>query len=197
MRNFFASVLESIRIKKSLFILLCLLSIIISIFAVISAINLDGGVLPIDLSNITYIRFLSGNCGFMFLIIGSVLNLLIFYLAIFLCCSKKFLFPIAIIFYLYFVYSQVMIFTSIILIYGFFNTFILLMLLLVYLLALFFILMLIILCLTGLNGSGYFSSCFKPSECNLIYLTLLMIFVTIAFCFLETIMKSFVILLIF
>ena len=197
MRKIFSCLFENVRLKKGYFITLILLSITIIILAVVSAIQLNGSILPIDLSNITFIRFLRGDCGFMFLIIGSVLNLLIFYVAIVLCCCKNFLRPLAIMFYLYFVYCQTMIFTSIILIYGLLNAFLLLALLLVYLIAVFAILMLIILCLFNLNQDGFFSCCFNPGECQLPFLTLALLILTITFCIIEFILKSFVLLLVF
>lgn len=196
MKNFFGSIGETLRAKKGVFVGLVVLSIVAIVLAVVSAVHLNGSVLPIDLSNIAFIKFLRGNCGFLFLIVGSVLNLTIFYFAIVLSCSKKFLFPLAILFYLYFVYSQALIFTSILLIYGLLNALIILILLLVYLLVAFCLLMLILLCLFEAcpNGIGCF---FKPSECNLIALTIALVVATFVFCVLTSILKSFVILLVF
>ena len=196
MRNFFCSIGETLRAKKGVFVSLIVLTIVAIVLAVVSAVNLNGSVLPIDLSNIAFIRFLRGNCGFLFLIVSSVLNLLIFYFAIVLCCSKKFLFPLAILFYLYFVYSQALIFTSVLLIYGLLNALIILVLLLAYLLVVFFVFIMILLCLFEACPSGL-GCFFKPSECNLTYLTLVLVVATLIFCVLESILKSFVILLVF
>lgn len=196
MRNFFCSIGETLRAKKGVFVGLILLSVLAIVLAVVSAVNLNGSVLPVDLSNIAFIKFLRGECGFLFLIVGSVLNLLIFYFAIVLSCSKKFLFPLAILFYLYFVYCQALIFTSILLIYGLLNALIILVLLLIYLLVAFFVFMLILLCLFEACTCG-FGCFFKPSECNLVYLTIILFVATLIFCVLESILKSFVILLVF
>ncbi len=196
MRNFFGSIFQTVRAKKGVFVGLILLTIVAIVLAVVSAINLNGSVLPIDLGNIAFIRFLRGDCGFLFLIFGSLLNLLIFYLAIVLCCSKKFLFPLAVLFYLYFVYSQAIIFTAIILIYGFLNALLVLMLLLIYLIVTFLIFMLILLCLFEACPSGI-GCFFKPSECCLIYLTIILVVASLFFCLIENILKSFVILLVF
>ncbi len=165
--------------------------------AVVSAIKLNGSVLPIDLSNIAFIRFLRGDCGFVFLLIGSILNLLLFYFAILLCCCKKFLCPLAYLFYFYYVYSQVMIFTSIILIYGMLNALILLLLLLLFMLAVFALLILTILNLVELPSNCYFSACFNPRESCIIWIFLVLILLTVFFCVIEGILKSFVILLVF
>lgn len=197
MGNFFSNLFENVRLKKGYFITLVLLSVVVIILAVVSAIQLNGSILPIDLSNIVFIRFLRGNCGFMFLIIDSILNLLIFYLAIVGCCCKSFLRPVAILFYLYFVYCQAMIFTSIILIYGLLNAFLILVLLLIYLLCIFTLLMMIILCLFNVSCDGFWATCFRPSECQLVFLSLAILLLTIAFCIIEFILKSFVLLLVF
>lgn len=197
MGNFFSNLFENLRLKKGYFIALVLLSVAMIILAVVSAIQLNGSILPIDLSNITFIRFLRGECGFLFLITGCILNLIVFYLAIVLCCCKKFLRPVAILFYLYFVYCQTLIFTSIILIYGLLNAFLLLVLLLIYLIGVFALLMMIILCLFNLSCEGYFSACFNPHDCQLLPLSLVLLILTIAFCIVEFILKSFVLLLVF
>ena len=197
MGNFFSNLFENVRLKKGYFITLILLSLGMIVLAVVSAIKLNGSILPIDLSNIVFIRFLRGSCGFMFLILGSILNLLIFYAAIVLCCCKSFLRPFAILFYLYFVYCQALIFVSLILIYGLLNAFLLLVLLLVYLLCIFTLLMMIILCLFNVNCDGFFSTCFNPNECQLVFLSLAILLLTIAFCIIEFVLKSFVLLLVF
>lgn len=197
MGNFFSNLFENVRLKKGYFIALILLSVAVIILAVVSAVQLNGSILPIDLSNIAFIRFLRGECGFLFLLTGCILNLIVFYLAIVLCCCKNFLRPLSIVFYLYFVYCQALIFTSIILIYGLLNAFLLLVLLLIYLLAVFALLMMIILCLFNLSCDGYFAACFNPHECQLVPLSLAILVLTIAFCIIEFVLKSFVLLLIF
>ena len=177
MGRFFSNLGECVRIKKGLFCCLICFSILAAILAVVSAIKLNGSVLPIDLS--------------------SILNLLLFYFAILLCCCKKFLCPLAYLFYFYYVYSQVMIFTSIILIYGMLNALILLLLLLLFMLAVFTLLILTILNLVELPSNCYFSACFNPRESCAIWLFLALILLTVFFCVIESILKSFVILLVF
>ena len=197
MGNVFNSIFYSIKAKKVLFTFLIILSLIAAVLATVSAVNLSGSVLPLDLSNIAFIKFLKGETGFAFLLTGTLVNLLLFYGIIFLFCSKKFLFPLAIVFYLYFVYSQVMIFVSIFLIYGFFNTLVLLLFLLVYYLTTFLILSLIVIYLSNICGAGYFKCCINKNESNLIFLTILLLAVSLIFCVIITILKSFVILLIY
>ena len=198
MNLFFNSILNHIRVRKGLFIVLIISTIVVIVLGVISAINLDGGVLPIDLSNIAFIRYLKGDCGVFFLIFGTILNLLLFYSLILLFCCKRFLIPFAIIFYLYFVYSQIVIFTSLILLYGFFNTLILILLLLIYILLEIVLLMLFLLFLLNYTDSfGYFKNCFSSNNSNLIILTLALIVISILFCVVLIVLKSFVILLIY
>ncbi len=198
MNLFFNSILNQIRVRKGLFIVLIISTIVVIVLGVISAINLDGGVLPIDLSNIAFIKYLKGDCGVFFLIFGTILNLLLFYSLILLFCCKRFLIPFAIIFYLYFVYSQIVIFTSLILLYGFFNTLILILLLLIYILLEIVLLMLFLLFLLNYTDSfGYFKNCFSSNNSNLIILTLALIVISILFCVVLIVLKSFVILLIY
>ena len=134
MKRIFFAISSAIRLKRNMFILLIILSLISIILGVISAINFDGGVLPIDLTNIVFIRYLKDDCGVFYLFFGSILNLAVFYFMILLCCAKRWLTPLACIIYMYFVFAQTVVLVSIILIYGFFSTLILLMLLLIYLL---------------------------------------------------------------
>lgn len=197
MNNFFNSFFINLRAKKGLFVLLLLLSVLVGVLAVVCAVQLNGSMLPLDLSNIAFIKFLQGNCGFFFLLLGTLTNLLLFYIIIFLFCSKKFLIPLAILFYLYFVYSQVMIFVSILLIYGLFNCLILLLFLLIYYLIIFFLLMLMIIELYSVCGEGFIQNCFNKNECKLLYVTLAIILISVLFCVIITILKAFVILLVY
>ncbi len=197
MGNIFNSIIFNIKAKKLLFVILIALSLLAIVLAVISAVNLSGGFMPIDLTNIAFIKFLRGQCGFVFLLTGTIISLLIFYLVIWVFCSKKFLFPLAVVFYLYYVYAQALVFTSILLIYGLFNSLMLLLFLLVYYFAVFSLLLLILLDLSTLGGDGYFKSCFNKSESCLPVLSLALIAVCLLFCIVLCILKSFVLLLVF
>ena len=197
MQNIVNSILSNVRNRRGLFILLIILTAFVAILAIISAINLNGSLLPLDLSNIAFIKFLRGEASFVFLITGTILNLLIYYALIVLFCSNKFLFPLAILFYLYFVYTQIIIFVSILLIYGLLNALLLLMFLLIYYLAVFAILLLLILDLSNICGCCYFQNCFNIHNCNLLILSAALLLISIIFCIILTILKNFVILLVF
>ncbi len=191
--NFFACV----RRRTGFFVLLVVLTLVVIVLGVIGAINFDGAVVSIDLTNIVYIKFLQGECGVVFFIFGSILSIAVFYAVVLVCCCKKFLFPIAILFYLYMIYSQAVVFMSILLIYGIFNTLVLLLALLVYIILLALIFMLMITeCLEICNSPFYFKSCFDRTTCVLIY-SIALIILAFSLCILVWILKSFVILLVY
>lgn len=197
MKYFLSNLSDCIKKQKILFILLIIFTVCAVVLGVFSAINFDVGVLPIDLSNIVYIKYLKGDCGVGFLIFGSLLTFLIFYFIFVCCCCKKFLVPIAFVFYLYFVYSQIVVFTSIILIYGFFNTIILLFALLFYIVIQFAFYILMILYFTSIcNQNNYFNLCFKQNSI-LTILTICNILFILIFTILLIFLKSFILLLIF
>ncbi len=196
MNNLFSSLFDCIRKKTALFVILCLLSITVIVLAVFSAISFNGGVLPINLSNIAYVKFLKGETGFAMLIFGTLISIGITYALVILFSCKKFLIPLALIFYLYFVYMQTVVFVSILLIYGFFNTLILLMLLLIYLLAEFILFLILIIALSSLsNDCNYLKTCFTNR--TILITTLLLLITMFVFCVLLAMLKSFIILLIF
>ena len=137
MRNILNSISNSIKQKKGLLICLILFSIFLIVLGVIASINFSGGVLVVDLSNIAYIQFLKDDCSFFSLMLKLFLSLFIFMLIICLCGIKPYLFPLGIMFYGYLVYSQTVIFISMILVYGFFNCVIFALMLLVYIFVIF------------------------------------------------------------
>lgn len=191
-------VFECVKRKKGYFVLLILFSLVAIVLGVIAAINFGGGVFSIDLSNIAYIRFLKGDCGFMSMLFGLILSLVVFFIVCVFCHSKSWLLPLGFIFYLYLVYSQAVIFMSIILIYGILNCIILVVLLLVYSLlvwALFLTLLCEISCFT--NQHSYFKSCFSFKESRALLFLLGLIVLTFIFALILSILKSYVILLIF
>lgn len=198
MKRIFFAITSAIRLKRNMFILLIILSLISIILGVISAINFDGGVLPIDLTNIVFIRYLKDDCGVFYLFFGSILNLAVFYFMILLCCAKRWLTPLACIIYMYFIFAQTVVLVSIILIYGFFSTLILLMLLLIYLLLEILLLMLLIIAICPLSDcSCYFQQCFSNSNNVVPFITMALIVLAILFCIMLIILRSFVLLLIF
>lgn len=191
--NFFACVKKRI----GFFAFLVVLTVVAIVLGVIAAINFDGAIVSIDLANVVYIKFLQGNCGVVFFIFGSILSVAVYFMIVLLCCSKRFLFPLAILFYLYMIYSQAVIFMSILLIYGIFNALILLLVLLVYIILLALLFMLIITESVEICDSPfYFKSCFNRTTCILIYSMALLI-LAVVLCILIWILKSFVILLVY
>lgn len=195
MTYFFSNLFDCIKKQKIFFIILVILTLVAIIMGIFSAINIDISVLPINLSNIIYIKYLKGDCGVGFFIFGAFITFCIFYFIFMLCCCKKFLVPIAILFYLYFVYSQIVVFTSIILIYGFFNTIIVLFVLLFYIMIQICLYTLIILnFVSNCNQHNYFNLCFKN---NLSILTVLNLLFILIFTLLLIFLKSFVLLLVF
>lgn len=189
---------DNIRKHKTLFVVLLILTFIVGIIAVYSAINFEMIAITIDIGNVTFVKFLKGDTSFLPLVFGTLLVLLVFLAIITLCCFKKFLLPFAILFYLYFVYSQIVVLTSLIVIYGFFNTLILLFLLCVFFLLEFLVFVLIFLELFSICGSPcFFKDCFNSNSSCFLSLLILMTLLVFAFCLILAILKSFVILLVF
>lgn len=196
MRYFFGDLFNCIKLKKGYFVLLILLSIVMIILGVVACINLDNS-LTIDLSNISYMKFLKGG-GFGSMMFSLFLALSIFAIALILCHWKTFLIPIGIIFYLYLVYSQTFIFVSIILIYGIFNCIILLILLLLYLFFLWSIFLMLCCELScHCKSPSYFRDCFSFKRSKVLFFLLSLLMLTLIFTIILTVLKKFVILLIF
>lgn len=197
MGHIFGGLFDCVKRKKGYCLFLIFLSVVAIVLGVIAAINF-GSVLTIDLSHISYIKFLSGNCSFASMLFGLLLSLIVFFCVILLCHWKKFLLPFAVVFYLYLVYSQAVVFMSIVLIYGIFNCIILAVLLLAYSIMVWTIFLLLMCEFLWLNKSySYFKTCFSLKESKvLIYLFFLCILV-ILFSLILTILKNYVILLIF
>ena len=116
---------EKIRRYKGLFIFLILATIIVSLIGIYSAINFETIAITIDIGNVTFVKFLKDETSFLPLIFGMLVIFLVFIGICFVCCIKRILVPLAFLVYFYFVYSQMVILTSLIAIYGFFNTLIL------------------------------------------------------------------------
>ncbi len=197
MNNLLSNLFEPFKRNKGLGIFLIVASFAVIIFAIFSAVRFDDSVLIIDFENVTYIRYLRGDSGFGGFLFGTILSVAIFFFIVLLCGCKKYLLPLAVILHLYLVYSQFVIFTCIILIYGFFNTLFFLLLLLIYFLALNFLFILLILTLCSISGqSGFFKACFN-SESNVLILSILFVMLVILFCIILMFLKSYIILLIF
>ena len=127
-----------------------------------------------------------------------VVSLFTFFFLIHLCNIKPALTPLSIIFFMYLVYSQTVVLISIIMLYGFFNCIILCILLLFYILTLFFIF--IFHCLEVnkfCNCQNYFKQTLNPNISIDLILFILLIVLTLVFCTILAILKSFVILLVY
>lgn len=195
--NVFNNFFSCVKKRSGFFIFLCIFTIVAIVLGVIGAINFDGAIVSIDLNNVVYIKFLRGECGIVYFIFGSILSIGVFYAIVLLCCSKKFLYPLAILFYLYLIYSQAVVFMSILLIYGIFNTLVLLLVLLVFIIALALFFMLIITeCIDICDRPFYFKSCFNMTNSILVYSIGLLI-LSLVLCLIIWILKSFVILLVY
>ena len=193
----FADIKETIRRKKALFIILLLLTILMLVLGVFSAINFNGGIIPINLNNIPYINFLKEEISFVTLIFGLVLGTAIFYAVIVSTCFNPILSLLGIVFYLYFAYAQSVLFVSIILLYGFFNVLVLLILLLVLMLLEIILLLLILTNVSYYSGKEYFKQIFSCHNKILLVLSLTLLVLILLFCLILALLKNFVILLVF
>lgn len=189
---------ETIKRKKALFVILLVLTITMIVLSIFSAISISNGSSNINLNNVPYIKFLQGNSGLPAFIFNCIMVVGLIYISIVVCFVKPYIAWLGVIFYLYFVYSQAVIFVSIIMIYGFFNVIILTILLLVLLLLEFALLLLIMLeacCLC--NQPNYFGNCFNFSTSKLLLYTIILLCLVVSFCLITMILRSFVVLLVY
>lgn len=189
---------ETIKRKKALFVILLVLTITMIVLSVFSAISISNGSFNIDLNNVPYIKFLQGKSGLPAFIFNCIMVVGLIYISIVVCFAKPYFAWLGVIFYLYFVYSQAVIFVSIIMIYGFFNVIIISILLLLLLLLEFALLMLIILevcCLC--NQPNYFNNCFNFTTSKLLLYTIILLCLVVSFCLITMILRSFVVLLVY
>lgn len=198
MNNIFSGLFSCVRIKKAYFVCLIFFTIIAVVLGVIAAINFGGGVYAVDLEHISYVKFLKGDCGFMSLIFNLILSLSVFFIVIYLCNFKSWLVPLAILFYLYLVYSQTVIFLSVILIYGILNCIIFVILLLIFDLCVWLIFMLVLLHLSfHINSCGYFKNCLSFKESKVLLLIFMYVLTVAIFALILMILKNYVVLLIY
>lgn len=195
---FFGSLFECVKRKKLYVIVLVVFSIIAIVLAVFAGLSLTDGVLSIDLDNISYIKYLKGESSLVSFMFSMIISLMIFFIIIMICHCRTFIFPLAVVFFLYMIYSQAVVFISVVMIFGFFNCLVFIMLLFVYILmlvVLFICAMAEMMCI--MNQHDYFKWCFRFSSSKVLIFLLLIIVVSILFCFVLTILKSFVILLVY
>ena len=197
MRYFLYNIFLPFKEKRAYFVWLLIFTLIAFVVGVYAGINLNNQVFSIDMSSISYINFLKGECGLLSLVFKLFLSLTIFYTLILVCHCKKYLIPLAIIIYMYFVYTQAVVLISLIVIYGFFNSIVLFFVLLIYeifVIATFLISMMHMYCLIG--NFDFFKSCFSWQNYILWFLLFLLIWCLI-FSTMLLILKSFVILLVY
>ena len=195
MNNIFYGLFDCVKKRKGYFLFLLILSVVAIVLGVIGAINLSE--LTIDLSNISYIKFLKGG-GYGAMLFSLLLSLSIFFFAILICHIRPFLLPLGFVFYLYLIYSQTFILINILLIYGIFNCMILFILLIIYYLILWFLfLMLMCELLNLVKINNYFKTCFSLRESKVMVWLTCLIVLSVVFSLILLILEKFVILLIF
>ena len=196
MKYFFQDLFGCIKQKRGYFICICLLTLLAIILAIFASLNFNSD--NINLDNIAYIKYLKNYIGLMPFIFGMIFSLAIFLLVMFICSCKSMCLPLGIVFYLYLVYSQTVVYISLIKIYGFLNCLILALFLLVYLIVIFFLFALFATEIFKFcNNDSYFSECCSPKNCKMIAILILILLITVLFCLLLTLLKSFVILLVY
>lgn len=194
----FDNLKDSLIKKKALFICLIILAVVCIVLGVFSAISIGNGIFDIDLSNVAYIRFLRGKIGFAAFVFNCFMTVTLIWLVMILCFAKPYTAVLSIIFYLYFVYSQTVIFVSIIMIYGFFNVLIMILLLLILLLVEFALLLIVAIELSCLcNTQNYFGCCFNINKSRLLIYSLVLLAIIFVFCLVTLLFKSFVVLLVY
>ncbi len=196
MNRFFVGMFNCIKRKRGYCVFLCILTLGAIVLGLIGAVNMNGE-LTINLNHIAYIRFLRGS-GFMTMFFGLFLSVCVFFLLILLCNCKYWLIPFGVVFYLYLVYSQTVIFLSIILIYGILNCIILAVFLLIFSLLTWFM-FLLIMCELALhcNSTPYLKTCFTPRLSKIVWYLAMLVILIFLFTITLTILKNYVLLLVF
>lgn len=163
------------------------------ILGIIGGVQINNSMFPQDFSNVSYVKFLKGSSGFAGFFFTSVFTVMIFTFIIFITSCKKYLLPIGILFFMYFVYTQTVTIISISIEFGFFNTIILVVFLIIISLMYFILLLLITVQCCDCVGPMYFRLAFKSIIPLLITLTVLIL---VNVLFLMT-LKNFVIILVY
>lgn len=164
------------------------------ILGIVSAIQINGSMFPQDFSNVAYVKFLGGSIGFAGFLFTTLFTLLIFVVVILICSYKPYFLWLGAIFFMYFVYAQIVTIISISMDYGFFNTLILLLfMIIVSILYFFFFTMIFISCADCCNSPNYFYYAFRLIAPLIISLTLVALINVI---FLMT-LKNFVFVLVY
>ena len=113
-----------IRNNKILFLFFLISYIIALIFSVIYAFKFNSGLQYISFYNIPIMNYLKGNINIFSFWFFTLLTLILMVICLSLCFIKKPFYILGLIIFSYFAYTQYLIYLSIILTYGFLNTFI-------------------------------------------------------------------------
>ncbi len=113
-----------IRNNKILFLFFLISYIIALIFSVIYAFKFNSGLQYISFYNIPIMNYLKGNINIFSFWFFTLLTLILMVICLTLCFIKKPFYILGLVIFSYFAYTQYLIYLSIILTYGFLNTFI-------------------------------------------------------------------------
>ena len=113
-----------IRNNKILFLFFLISYIIALIFSVIYAFKFNSGLQYISFYNIPIMNYLKGNINIFSFWFFTLLTLILMVICLSLCFIKKPFYILGLVIFSYFAYTQYLIYLSIILTYGFLNTFI-------------------------------------------------------------------------
>ena len=163
------------------------------VLGVVGGIQLNNSMFPQDFSNVSYVKFLKGSTGFAGFFFSALLTILVFCLIIYFCCCKRILWPIGILFFLYFVYVQTVTIISVSTEFGFFNTIILVIYLIVVSLVYFTLFLLFVVCCCDCCGHMYFSTASK-TVLPVLLCFIMVILINVLFLM---ILKGFVIILVY
>lgn len=197
MRSFFITFFNNITsgCKRHKILTVCLIIGIITsmILGIIGGVQINNSMFPQDFSNVSYVKFLKGSSGFAGFFFMSVFTILIFCFIIFISSVKRFLMPIGILFFMYFVYTQTVTIISISIEFGFFNTIILVVFLIIISILYFSVLLLITVQCCDCIGPMYFRLALK----NVLPLLILLITIILVNVLFLMTLKNFVIILVY
>lgn len=198
MKNFVSKIFDypftACKKHKLLVISLIIATVVMIVIAIVSGIQLNKSMFPQDFSNISYVKFLKGKGGFVSFMFSTLFSTSIFIVVIWISSVKRYLIPIGLLFYLYYVYSQTITIVSVMLDFGFFNTIIVIVYLIIITFIYFFLFILLIACTADCAGEmKFFSISFR-----VIVPILIMFVVTIIFSAIILLsLKNFVIVLVY
>ena len=198
MKNFFGGIKDRIKEKKGYFLLLIIALIGAIVLAIFASLSISSGSQNLDLGNIAYIKFLRGHASLVSLIFSLAFSFALFYFLILLFSCRRVLFPFAVLFFMYFAYCQVLVLIHIIMAFGFFNCILLALMLLLCDLILIFLFVIAMLEMSYHTQNGnYFKTCFSMKLSKVLFYFIAILGFVCLFSIALSILKSFVILLVF